>query len=83
MEYKLGGCVFFNRGGEHFFCHLFIGDQLYQYDDLVRGGKLQELTGGIFDYDPTFIEINALFYNRVSFEGVRNFTLPLSKLLMS
>ena len=81
VEYKLVGCVFFNRGGSHFFSHLFVGGQLYQYDDLVRGGKLQEFNGGVFDYDPTFIEINALFYNRVSVEGVRYFTLPLSKLL--
>jgi len=69
VEYKLVGCIFFNRGGSHFFSHLFVGGQLYRYDDLVKGGKLQELTGGVFDYDPTF-EINALFYNRVSAEGV-------------
>ena len=82
VEYKLVGCVFFNRGREHFVSHLFIDDQPYLYDDMARGGKLQELTGSIFDYDSTFIEINALFYNRVSVEGVRNSTLPPSKLLM-
>jgi len=53
------------------------------YDDLVKEGKLEELTGGIFNFDPTFIEINALFYNRVSTEGVRSLELSLLKLLIS
>jgi hypothetical protein len=71
VEYKLVGCVLFDRGRSHFFSHLFIDGKPYLYDDLVEEGKLEELTGSIFsNFDPTFIEINALFYTRVSVEGV-------------
>jgi hypothetical protein len=84
VEYKLVGCVFFDHGRSHFFSHLFIDGKPYLYDDLVEDGKLEELAGSIFsNFDPTSIEINALFYTRVSVEGVWNLEFLLSKLLIS